>query len=139
MEWKRGSLTVSDDFSRLDLDAVHAFLTTSYWSPGISKARVERALRASIVFGLYDDEGRQIGFARALTDHVHVAYLADVYVLEAFRGRGLARWLVECVLAHPDLQGLRRWMLATRDAHELYRKLGFTELKAPERFMERNP
>jgi GNAT superfamily N-acetyltransferase len=127
---------VSDDPARLDFDVVHGYLTRSYWSPGIARDRVERAARHSLAFGLYD-AGVQIGYARVVTDRTTFAYLADVFVLEAHRGRGLGVFLVESVLGHPEVQGLRRWMLATRDAHGLYARFGFTALADPATMMER--
>jgi len=134
-EWRKGAYSVSTDKERLDLAMVHGFLTTSYWSPGIPLAVLERAVEHSLVFGLHE-ERRQIGFARVITDHATFAYVCDVFVLESHRGRGLGTWLMESVMAHPDLQGLRRWILVTRDAHRLYRKVGFTQLDQPERFMQ---
>lgn len=134
-ESRRGTFTITTDPARIDRAAAHAFLTGSYWARGVPREVVDRSIENSIAFALFDGE-RQIGFARAVTDRATFAYLSDVYVLDEYRGRGLARWLVETVLAHPDLQGLRRWMLATRDAHGLYAKVGFTPLDAPERFME---
>ena len=107
--------TISTDPAKLDLAVIHGFLTTSYWSPGIARERVERAIRHSLPFGVYEGE-RQVGFARVITDYTSFAYLADVFVLDAYRGRGLALWLMETILAHPELQDLRRWLLATRDA-----------------------
>lgn len=135
-EYRRGAFVVSTDPGRFDRKAIHAFLTRSYWAEGISLELVNRSIDGSLGFGLFED-ARQIGFARVVTDRATFAYLADVYVLESHRGRGLGQWLVECVTAHPDLQGLRRWSLATRDAHGLYRKLGFAALRAPERYMEK--
>ncbi len=135
-EWHQGSYAVSTDKDRLDLAMVHGFLTTAYWSPGIPRDLIERAIDHSVIFGLYEAQ-RQIGFARVVTDRATFAYVCDVFVLETFRGRGLGTWLMEAVMAHPDLQGLRRWILATRDAHGLYRKIGFTELSQPDRLMER--
>jgi GNAT superfamily N-acetyltransferase len=134
-EYRKGRYRISTDPALLDLDAIHAFLSTAYWSPGVPRETVERAIRNSLSFGLYDGD-RQAGFARVVTDRATFAYLADVFVLPPYRGRGLGTWLVETVLAHPDLEGLRRWLLATKDAHELYRRYGFTELRWPERFME---
>lgn len=134
-ESRRGTFTITTDPARIDRAAAHAFLTGSYWARGVPREVVDRSIENSIAFALFDGE-RQIGFARAVTDRATFAYLSDVYVLDEYRGRGLARWLVETVLAHPDLQGLRRRMLATRDAHGLYAKVGFTPLDAPERFME---
>lgn len=126
---------LSDDPARLDLDAVHAFLTRSYWSPGIPRETVERAAAGSLAVGLYAPDGAQVGYARVVNDRATFAYLADVYVLEAHRGRGLGRWMVGQILAHPDLQGLRRWLLTTQDAHGLYERLGFVRAPFPERFM----
>ena len=126
---------VSTDSARLDLDAIHAFLSSSYWAEGIPRAVVERAITGSICFGLFHGE-RQVGFARVITDRATFAYLADVYVLEDYRGRGLGTWLIETVIAHPDLHGLRRFVLVTRDAHGLYEKFGFTALARPEYYME---
>ncbi len=127
----------SSDPARMDLDAVHAFLSQSYWSPGIPRETVLRAAANSLCFGVFH-AGKQIGFARMVTDRATFAYLADVYILDAHRGRGLSTRLMEHILAHPDLQGLRRMMLATRDAHALYARYGFTPLKAPDRVMERH-
>ena len=134
-EQHRGGFTVSTDPARLDVDAFHAFLATSYWAEGIPRETVERSLRNSLCFGLYEGD-RQTGLARVVTDRVTFAYLCDVYVLPELRGRGLGIWLMECVMAHPDLQGLRRFSLVTRDAHELYRPFGFQEVRSPELHME---
>ena len=135
IEHHQGGFTVSTDPARLDVDAVHAFLTTSYWAEGIPRETVERSLRNSLCFGLYEED-RQIGLARVITDGATFGYLCDVYVLPEVRGRGLGTWLMECVMAHPDLQGLRRFSLVTRDAHELYRPVGFQEIRNPEQHME---
>lgn len=134
-ERRRDGCTVSTDPGRLDPGAIHAFLSTSYWAEGIPRETLERALRGSLCFGLYAETG-QIGLARVITDAATYAYLCDVYVLPEWRGRGLGIWMMECVMAHPDLQGLRRFSLVTRDAHELYRQFGFTEVAAPGRHME---
>lgn len=131
----RGDYHIACGAEAVDLDAAHAFLTTSYWAAGISRELVARAVAGSLPFSLFRG-AEQVGFARAITDRATYAYLADVYVLEAHRGRGLGRWLMETVLAHPDLQGLRRLALVTRDAHALYAGFGFTPLAAPERHME---
>ena len=128
---------ISTDPARLDVGAIHAFLTRSYWSPGIPRATVERAIANSLCFGAFC-EGRQVGFARMVTDRTTFAYLCDVYVLEEHRGRGLAKQLMDHVMGHPDLQGLRRMMLATSDAHGLYAQFGFAALSAPERIMEKH-
>jgi GNAT superfamily N-acetyltransferase len=135
LERHRDGFTVSTDPSRLDVDAIHAFLATSYWAEEIPREILERALRGSLCFGLYEG-GRQVGLARVITDAATFAYLCDVYVLPEMRGRGLGKWLIECVMEHPDLQGLRRFSLVTRDAHELYRPFGFTEIRSPGRHME---
>lgn len=114
---------------------MHQFLTNSYWAKGVPLEVLQRAFRNSLCFGIYEGP-RQIGFARAITDHATFAYVADVFVIEAYRGRGLSMWLMECMKAHPDLQGLRRWSLVTRDAHGLYQKFEFTPLENPDRWME---
>jgi len=126
---------ISTDSARLDVDAIHAFLTRSYWSPGIPRATVARAIANSLCFGAFW-QGQQVGFARVVTDRTTFAYLCDVYVLEAHRGHGLAKQLMDRVMKHPDLQGLRRMMLATLDAHGLYAQFGFTALGVPDRIME---
>ncbi|UMG93952.1 GNAT family N-acetyltransferase [Nocardioides sp. TF02-7] len=127
---------MSTDPADLDIDTVHANLTRSYWAAGITRDVVERSIRGSLCFGLYDDTGRQVGFARVVTDRATFAYLADVFVVEELRGRGLGAWLVEVVAAHPAVAGVRRFLLATEDAHGLYARFGFTPLDAPERFMQ---
>ncbi|MEZ4703491.1 MAG: GNAT family N-acetyltransferase [Rhodothermales bacterium] len=126
---------VSDDKTRLDLDLIHGFLKDSYWSPGIPRAVVERAIRESLCFGVYAGAD-QVGFARVVTDKATFAYLADVFILEAHRGKGLSKTLMAFILSHPDLQGLRRFMLATKDAHGVYAPLGFTALGHPQTYME---
>jgi N-acetylglutamate synthase-like GNAT family acetyltransferase len=131
--------TISTDRSRLDVAAIHAFLTRSYWSPGVPLAVVERAIANSLCFGILRGE-EQVGFARVITDKATFAYLADVYVLEAHRGKGLSKRLIEVIQAHEDLQGLRRFMLVTKDAQGLYAQFGFKELAHPSRMMEKvNP
>ena len=132
---ERDGFRISDDPAAVDVAAVHAFLTEAYWSRGISRELVARAIAGSLPFSLLR-LGKQVGFARVITDRATYGYLADVYVLESFRGRGLGRWLVETIMAHPDLQGLRRIGLVTRDAHAMYRAVGFTALAAPDRHME---
>jgi GNAT superfamily N-acetyltransferase len=126
---------ISTDPGRLRLEAIHAYLTRSYWSPGIPKDVVARAIANSMCFGIYQGES-QVGFARVITDKASFAYLADVYVLEEHRGQGLSKRLVAEILAHPELQGLRRVLLATADAHGLYARFGFKALAAPDRMME---
>ena len=135
LEERRDGFTVSTDPERLDLDVIHGYLTRSYWASGIPRETVARSLRHSLCFGLYSDQA-QVGFARVVTDLATFAYVADVFVLEGYRGRGLSKWLMECVLEHPDLRGVRRWHLVTRDAHSLYARFGFAE-PAPGRHMER--
>lgn len=134
---RRGNFLLSTDRALVDVNVVHAFLTEAYWCAGIPRETVERAIRNSLCFAVFDGQ-RQVGFARVISDFATYAYLADVFVIEEYRGRGLSSWLMECIVAHPDLQGLRRWTLATRDAHGLYAKYGFTPLEAPDRFMERH-
>jgi GNAT superfamily N-acetyltransferase len=127
---------ISTDPGRLDRRLIHRFLERSHWAKGIPFAVLERAIAGSVPFGLYRG-ARQVGFARVVTDGATFAYLADVFVLPGERGKGLGRWLIESVLAHPDLQGLRRWLLGTRDAQALYRRCGFSEPAPPFAFMER--
>jgi GNAT superfamily N-acetyltransferase len=136
MEYRRGEFVISTDRERLNLDAVHGFLTNCYWAKGISREVVARSIEHSLCFGIYEGSGAQVGFARVVSDFATVAYLGDVFVLEPHRGRGLSKWLMECVVQHPALQSLRRWILLTRDAHGLYSQFGFTPVKAPERYME---
>ena len=131
----RGDYELSDDAARLDFDAIHAFLSGAYWSVGIPRERVARALANSLAFAVYH-RGATVGFARFVTDRATFAYLADVFVLPEHRGHGLATWLVGTALTHPDLMGLRRVLLATRDMHALYVGVGFAPLARPERFME---
>jgi GNAT superfamily N-acetyltransferase len=132
----REGFKISTDPEKIDRALVHAFLAASYWAKGIPRETVDRSIEGALCFGLYEGD-RQVGFARVITDRATFAYLADVFVVESHRGRGLAAWLMVTIRAHPDLQGLRRWMLLTRDAHPLYRKVGYTELAHPERVMER--
>jgi N-acetylglutamate synthase-like GNAT family acetyltransferase len=137
VEHRRGEFLISTDRERIDLAVVHTFLTNCYWSQGISKEIVARSIRHSLCFGIYEG-GTQIGFARIISDFATIAYLGDVFVLEPYRGRGLSNWLMECIVQHPALQGLRRWILLTRDAHGLYAKFGFTPLKNSDLHMERH-
>jgi GNAT superfamily N-acetyltransferase len=135
VEWRRGGYEISTDPQRLDLDLTHRFLSEeAYWSPGVPREVVQRAIDGSIVFGLYHD-GKQVGMTRVVTDRATFAWVCDVFVLADERGKGLGKWLMECVKSHPDLQGLRRWLLATSDAHGLYAQYGFTPVD-PQRFME---
>lgn len=135
IERRSGDAVVSNDPARLDLDVIHRFLSRAYWSEGIPRDVLERAIRNSLCFGVYVG-GAQVGFARVITDHATFAYLADVFILESHRGRGLSKLVMETIMSHPDLQGLRRFSLATRDAHGLYRQFGFEAPKMPERLME---
>ncbi len=134
-ETSAGELTITTDPSRLDLDVVHGFLTRSYWAAGIPREVVERAIRHSLCFGAFDGD-RQVGFARVISDYATYAYVSDVFVLPSHRGRGAGKRLMAAIIEHPDLQGLRRWTLFTRDAHGLYRQYGFGEACHPERLME---
>jgi GNAT superfamily N-acetyltransferase len=134
-DYRKGEFTVSTDPALIDLDVVHSFLTNCYWAKGIPRDVVARSIENSLCFGVYAD-GKQIGFARVISDYATYAYIGDVFVLDSFRGRGLGKWLMECVMQHPRLQGLRRWSLVTQDAHGLYSKLGFEPLKKPENYME---
>jgi GNAT superfamily N-acetyltransferase len=136
-EWHHDGFTITCDPARIDRAAVHAFLAGSYWAANIPRAVVDSSIDRSLCFALLAGD-RQVGFARVITDRATFAYLGDVYVLPELRSRGLGKWLIDCVMAHPDLQGLRRWMLVTKDAHGLYSPRGFTGLKAPERHMERH-
>ena len=135
MDSRRGNFLISTDQDRLDIKAIHAYLSRSYWAEGIPFDTVAKSIRESLCFGLFEGS-LQIGFARVISDRATFAYLCDVYVLEGHNGQGLSTWLMENVCAHPDLQGLRRFVLVTRDAHGLYEKFGFTPLAAPSRYME---
>ncbi len=137
IEFHQGDFVVSTDPGRLDVTLIHQFLSQSYWSQDIPREVVERAIDNSLCFGVFHNSN-QVGFARVITDRTTFAYLADVFILETYRGRGLGKFLMECIGKHPQLQKLRRWMLATRDAHGLYTQFGFTPLARPERFMERH-
>ena len=131
----RDNFLISTDPKRLDLEALHAYLRRSYWAEKIPMETVRRSIEGSMCFGLFDGTV-QIGFARVITDKATFAYLCDVYVLEDYRNQGLGTWLMKTVCSHPELQGLRRFVLVTRDAHGLYAKFGFTPLKDPSRYME---
>jgi GNAT superfamily N-acetyltransferase len=134
VERERDGYLISDDRARLDVDAIWGFLRTAYWSPNVPREVVASSIPNSLCFGLYAPDGSQAGFARAVTDRATFAWLADVFVLEPHRGRGLGVWLVETVLEHPDLQGVRQVILATADAHDLYRRFGFED-EAPGRLL----
>jgi len=132
-----GSYTISDDSNRLDLSAVHAYLSRAYWSDGIPFEVVRRAVQSSLCVGAYDAAGAQVGLVRVVSDYATFCYVCDVYVLEEHRGRGLSKAMLAMVMDHPKLQGLRRWSLVTADAHGLYRQFGFSPVAQPERHMER--
>ena len=138
VEYQRDGYLISTDKARLDLELIHEFLSSSaYWAQGRPLDVVQRSIGGSLCFGVYRGT-QQVGFARVVTDRATFAWLCDLFVVEAYRGQGLGRWLVECIVAHPDLQTLRIFLLATRDAHELYRRYGgFQEISAPERLMAR--
>ena len=137
-EWRRGNYMISTDPSMLDLDIVHGFLQRSYWAAERPLETVKRSIEHSLSFGLYEgNDGRQVGFARVVTDFATFAWLCDVFIDDAQRGQGLGVWLMETVVGHPELQCLRLWMLGTRDAHGLYEKIGFTPLSVPEKWMQK--
>ena len=132
-----GELLVSDDRQKLDIPFIHQVLSKSYWAENIPLATVEQAINHSISFGVYLNE-KQVGFARVISDRATFAYLADVFITEEFRGNGFSKKLMETIHAHPDLQGIRRWMLITRDAQPLYRQFAWTDITYPERFMQKH-
>ena len=137
MQWQRDGYEIDTDRERLDFLVIHSFLSEeSYWAKGRSLEVVRRSIENSLPFGIFHGGG-QVGFGRVVTDYATFAWVADVFVLPGHRGRGLAAWMLEIMLAHPDLQGLRRWALATKDAHQLYDKLRFRPLRWPARWMER--
>jgi GNAT superfamily N-acetyltransferase len=131
----KNRFSISTDKSKIDLSTIHNFLKSSYWSENIPIAIVEKSINNSLCFGIYEGE-KQVGFARVITDYATFAYLADVFILEPYRGQGLGKWLVKTILKHPELQGLKKWLLVTKDAHELYRQYGFQNLTIPERYMD---
>jgi GNAT superfamily N-acetyltransferase len=138
LAWSRGEYLITTDPERIDIEVVHGYLhRDSYWAKNIPLEIVERSIENSLCFSILKGD-EQVGFARVTTDRATIAYLGDVFVLSEHRGRGLSKWLMECVIAHPELQGLRRWLLATADAHGLYVQSGFTPIKSPERWMERH-
>ena len=138
LEVRRDSLVISTDAGLLDMDAVCRFLGQSYWANARPRERIEASLKHSLVFGVYDGK-RQIGMARIVSDYTTFAWLCDVFVDEAYRGQGIGKWLVSTILAHPDLHGLKRIVLITRDAHSLYSQYGFTPLATPDEWMELTP
>ena len=127
---------ISSQPEEMDMAVIHGYLSESYWAKDIPLSTLQRALQNSLCFGVFTDSGEQVGFARMITDRATFAYLADVFILYAFQGKGLSKWLMQAITEHPDLQGLRRSVLATRDAHGLYRQFGYTPLNKPETFME---
>lgn len=135
MEYTKDQFTISNDPSKLDVDEICQFLARSYWANKRERSVIEKSLQGSLNFGVYDGE-KQIGFARVVTDHATFAYLCDVFIHEDYRGKSIGKWMMECIMAHPDLQGLRRWLLATYDAHGLYSQYGFTPLSDPSVMME---
>lgn len=136
-EWHNGEFVISTDRMRLDLDVICDFLTKlSYWAIGRPRRVIQRSIENSLCFGLYHGDD-QIGFARVVTDYATFAWVADVFILERWRGRGLAKWLMQVIVDHPELQLLRRWVLTTKDAHSLYEHSGFTRIDQPERFMHK--
>jgi GNAT superfamily N-acetyltransferase len=132
---ERPPYRITTDPAQLDIDTIWGWLRGSYWAAGVSRVIVERAVRNSLSFGIFDATS-QVGFARVVTDRATFAYLTDVFVDDKLRGLGLGTWLMQSIQSHPQLQGLRRWMLGTRDAHRLYAKVGFRPLAHPEIFME---
>jgi GNAT superfamily N-acetyltransferase len=134
-EYCKDGFVISTDPGLLNLDVVHGFLTQCYWAKGVPREVVARSIENALCFGIYGD-AKQIGFARVISDYATYAYIGDVFVLENYRGRGLSKWLMECIMQHPRLQGLRRWSLVTGDAHGLYSQFGFTPLQSPELWME---
>ncbi|MCB9299354.1 MAG: GNAT family N-acetyltransferase [Lewinellaceae bacterium] len=136
--WTRGEFTISTNQELFDFPQIHGFIARqSYWAPEIPMAILRKSIAHSLSFGLFHGK-RQIGIARVVTDYTTFGYLADVFIDETYRGQGLGKWLMACILGHPELQGFRRWMLATRDAHGLYQQFGFTPLKKPETIMEKH-
>jgi GNAT superfamily N-acetyltransferase len=136
LEFRRNGFLLSTERRRLDLDVIYEFLTNCYWAKGIPRDVVARSIEHSLCFGIYHESGEQVGFARVISDFATIAYLGDVFVRESHRGHGLSKWMMECIMQHPALQGLRRWILLTRDAHGLYSQLGFAPLESAERYME---
>ena len=134
-EARKNNFIISTDHSHLDIDAICDFLTRAYWAKGRPRERTERAIANSLVFGVYEGE-KQIGMARIVSDYAIFAYLCDVFIHEDYRAHGIGKWLMETVMGHPDLQGLRRWTLATSDAHGLYRQFGWNPISNPDNWME---
>jgi len=129
----KNRFSISTDKGKLDLETVHNFLKNSYWAENIPLSVVQKSIDNSLCFGVYEGD-KQVGFARVITDYATFAYFSDVFILEGYRGFGLGKWLVETILQHPDLPGLRRWLLATKDAQGLYQQFGFQEVKTSDSF-----
>jgi len=134
MDFTKDGFIISTEKEKLDVDLIHSFLNRTYWAEGISKEIIRRSIEGSLCFGVFENH-KQVGFARTITDKATFAYLADVFIIEEYRGRGLSKWLMEVIMSHPDLQGLRRMILATKDAHGLYKQFGFTSLINVDRWM----
>ena len=134
-EYRKDNFLISTDKSKIDLNAIHGFLKSSYWAENIPLPVVQMSIENSLCFGVYEFD-KQIGFARVISDYATTAYLADIFVVETHRGKGIAKWLIGCIMKHPNLQNLRRWVLVTKDAHGLYREFGFKNLEKPDMFME---
>ena len=136
-EWQKDDYILSTDKTKIDINTVHQFLSHSHWAEGISIELVKQSIENSLCFGIYHLK-KQIGFARVISDLTTFAYLADVFIIPEERGKGLSKWLMQMIIEHPHLQGLRRFTLATRDAHELYAQFGFTSFDKPERWMQKH-
>ena len=136
MESVKNGFTISTDKEKLDIDLIHSFLSRTYWAEGISKEIIRRSIEGSLCFGVFENN-KQVGFARMITDKATFAYLADVFIVEEYRGRGLSKWLMEVIMSHPDLQNLRRMILVTKDAHGLYEQFGYVPLINVERWMQK--
>lgn len=134
MDFVKDGFTISTEKGKLDIELIHSFLNRTYWAEGISKETIRRSIEGSLCFGVFESD-KQVGFARMITDKATFAYLADVFIIEEYRGRGLSKWLMQVIMSHPDLQGLRRMILATKDAHGLYKQFGFTPLINVDRWM----
>ena len=134
MDFVKDRFYISTEKEKMDIDIIHSFLNRSYWAEGISKEIVGRSIEGALCFGVFEND-KQVGFARMITDRATFAYLADVFIIDEYRGLGLSKWLMVVIMSYPDLQGLRRMMLATRDAHKLYKKFGFTQLNNVDRWM----
>ena len=135
MDFTKDGFVISTEKEKMDIDLIHSFLTRTYWAEGISKEIIGRSIEGSLCFGVFENS-KQVGFARMITDKATFAYLADVFIIEEYRGRGLSKWLMEVIMSHPDLQGLRRMILATKDAHGLYKQFGFAPLINVDRWMQ---